>query len=83
MISRQLYRILGKPGVYPRPSQIIFRLIVTFLTFQTSDVLYGYLIPGTVLQLLVVELVGLVVFIILELYFCLAVTVDTPAHCKV
>ena len=60
-------------------------LVVTFLTFQTTDVFHAYTIHFTRLQIIMeffinaVELVSSAVAVV-EGDFGFAVTVDTPAH---
>jgi hypothetical protein len=55
-------------------------LIVTFLTFSTTDLFNGHTIHFAVLDIVVEFLVHAVKAIVLKLHVCFTVTVDTPAH---
>lgn len=74
-------------SVSPSPHSLIFILvlIVTFLTFQTTDIAYSHTIHFVVLYIVMKLLVNAVEFVtsavaVVEINFCFSVTVYTPAH---
>ena len=68
------------------PEISIFKLIMTFLTFRTTNLFYRNsfrTINLAAFQVLVVFFVNAVKSVVFKLHFGFTVTVDTPAHTQV